>query len=545
MKKVLGYMISLILVIGMFVPCVRVMAEEYEPKVLAVVDITEMSITELQQAVDEGFLTYEQIMRLYLDRIYAYADMYECLTQISDTAIEEAKRCDEIYKSSGRTSPLFGLPVIVKDNLDVCGMATTNGNKYLEEKLATEDADVIVSLKNAGAIIVAKANMDRYAEHSRYSISDYGRVNNAYDLTKSSYGSSGGSAVAAAASLAPICIGTDTNASIRVPSGANGVVGIRPTYGLLSRKGLTPCVVGRDTAGPIAKTVEDAAIILTALNDYKIDYTKALDVNALDGMRIGIIEPLWNFAVPSVREKLEEAVAVLEAQGAEIISMPISICDDWENGVGWYGPYFHQMMDQYDVDVAIHPTLWDEVKSHEVAYGSDSSCGCYVAPSAGVPSVSVPIGQNEAGLPYSMEFVARANDEMTMISAAYAFEQAKALNLKTPLAPNLYEVPETIKRLMELRDQPMYEPYGDIAYGTLYLDIETTYQAAVDYLDTPYYNDMDADATAEKLLRSYIDAITEYRFAELTDLRLCIWKTMYEQKKINSVMRAFENLTKK
>lgn len=143
---------------------------DYENNVshtFAVVDITELSIRELQQAVDDGFLTYEQIMRLYLERIEVYGEMYQCITQISETALEEAIACDQIYKEQGRSSLLFGLPAIVKDNLDVAGMATTDGNAFLETKLATTDADVIASLKNAGAIIVAKANMDRYAEHSQ------------------------------------------------------------------------------------------------------------------------------------------------------------------------------------------------------------------------------------------------------------------------------------------------------------------------------------------------------------------------------------------
>lgn len=469
---------------------------DYENNVshtFAVVDITELSIRELQQAVDDGFLTYEQIMRLYLERIEAYGEMYQCITQISETALEEAIACDQIYKEQGRSSLLFGLPAIVKDNLDVAGMATTDGNAFLETKLATMDADVIASLKNAGAIIVAKANMDRYAEHSQYSISDYGRVNNAFDLSMSAYGSSGGSAVSAAASLAPICIGTDTNASIRVPSGANGVVGIRPTYGLLSRKGLTVCIAGRDTAGPIAKTVEDAAIILTALNNHEIDYTSYLDMYALDGMRIGIIERLWNFATPSVKEQLEIAVAVLEDQGAEIVYMPISICDDWENGV---------------------------------------------------PSVTVPMGQNEKGIPYSMEFVARANDDATAIMAAYCFEQARGLHLKTPLAPNLYEIPDNIVALYKLADQEIYPPIDQYDQGESeeYEQVMRAYQAVLDFLDSSYYDDEQANSVANELRMDYYDAVTDYRFSYLRESRRNIKSQLQEFSVDNFVKEFIEHL---
>lgn len=314
--------------------------------------------------------------------------------------------------------------------------------------------------------------------------------------------------------------------------------------GLLSRKGLTVCIAGRDTAGPIAKTVEDAAIILTALNNHEIDYTSYLDMYALDGMRIGIIERLWNFATPSVKEQLEIAVAVLEDQGAEIVYMPISICDDWENGVGWYGQYFNNMMDEYDVDVAIHPTLWDEVKTHEVAYGSQSSCGSFVAPSAGVPSVTVPMGQNEKGIPYSMEFVARANDDATAIMAAYCFEQARGLHLKTPLAPNLYEIPDNIVALYKLAEQEIYPPIDQYDQGESeeYEQVMRAYQAVLDFLDSSYYDDEQANSVANELRMDYYDAVTDYRFSYLRESRRNIKSQLQEFSVDNFVKEFIEHL---
>lgn len=487
---------------------------EYEPVAFAVVDITELDIAGLQQAVDDGYLTYEQIMLLYLDRIYAYADMYECLIYVSDTALDEARNCDRIYKATGRTSDIFGLPVIVKDNIDVEGMPTTNGNSYLADAVAEEDAPIISELKDAGAIVVAKANMDRYAEHSQYSISDFGRVNNAYDLTKTSYGSSGGSAVSCAASLAPICIGTDTNASIRVPSAANGVVGIRPTKGLLSTEGVTPLIETRDTAGPIAKTVTDAALILSAMTGYQYDYTEALDSNALNGMKIGIVDNLANRATGSVDELFNNAVSVLESCGAEVIHMNISLGASYDCDVTSYNKVFTAAMDRYEVDVVIYPTLYSNVLSHSSAVGGSNSNGWYIAPSAGVPAISVPMGADTDGIPSGIEFVSRAYDDAVVIAAAYAYEQASGVKVKTALSPCLYDSVEEIETLYDIRDTDIDTViYGYFGTDEQYADIESAYSDIIAYLEDSYYDDVNVAENAQNLIEKYENAIISYRMS--------------------------------
>lgn len=487
---------------------------EYEPVAFAVVDITELDIAGLQQAVDDGYLTYEQIMLLYLDRIYAYADMYECLIYVSDTALDEARNCDRIYKATGRTSDIFGLPVIVKDNIDVEGMPTTNGNSYLADAVAEEDAPIISELKDAGAIVVAKANMDRYAEHSQYSISDFGRVNNAYDLTKTSYGSSGGSAVSCAASLAPICIGTDTNASIRVPSAANGVVGIRPTKGLLSTEGVTPLIETRDTAGPIAKTVTDAALILSAMTGYQYDYTEALDSNALNGMKIGIVDNLANRATGSVDELFNNAVSVLESCGAEVIHMNISLGTSYDCDVTSYNKVFTAAMDRYEVDVVIYPTLYSNVLSHSSAVGGSNSNGWYIAPSAGVPAISVPMGADTDGIPSGIEFVSKAYDDAVVIAAAYAYEQASGVKVKTALSPCLYDSVEEIETLYDIRDTDIDTViYGYFGTDEQYADIEAAYSDIIAYLEDSYYDDVNVAENAQNLIEKYENAIISYRMS--------------------------------
>lgn len=483
-------------------------ASAEEGHAVAVCDITKMDIAMLQAAVDEGQLTYKQIMTLYLERIEEYADMYECIISVSDTALAEAAACDEIYAKQGRSSDIFGLPVIVKDNIDVAGMATTNGVAGLSGSLAGEDAEIVAAIKQAGGIIVAKANMDTYAAHSQYSISDFGRVNNAFDLSKSSYGSSGGSAVSAAAALAPVCIGTDTNASIRVPASANGVVGLRPTKGLLSMSGITACVSSRDTPGPLARTVRDTAIILSAMCKGEEDYTKYLREDGLEGMRIGVVSGLSSGSAENQRY-FQQAVALMEQQGAEIVYMSFALPSNYSVNVDAYRRTFTAAMDSYDVDVVVYLTMRSTVMSHaQAAASSGNSNGYAIGPSAGVPAMSVPMAQDSYGMPVGIEFAARAYDEAAVLTAGYAFEQALDLALETELAPALYEPSAELLELLEMSQEPLYAMINSREQG--YDEVEDSYEALVAYAESEYYLDSEAESTASELITDYDSSIAEY-----------------------------------
>lgn len=176
----------------------------------AMIDITGMSIRQLQQAVDEGRLNYETITRIYLDRIEAYADDYNVIISINEQAIEEAKALDVIYKEQGRNSGVFGMPILVKDNIDVKGMPTTAGAKGLINNYPIADVPLIENLRDAGVIFLAKTNMDEFAFNGSFSRSGFGLVKNGFNPLYSSYGSSGGSAVGVALELAVAALGSDT-----------------------------------------------------------------------------------------------------------------------------------------------------------------------------------------------------------------------------------------------------------------------------------------------------------------------------------------------
>ena len=245
----------------------------------APIDITTMDITEISKALDEGILTSEELVNLYLDRINSYNSNYNAIITINNKAIDEAKALDKERSGGKVRSILHGIPIIVKDNIDVYGLPTTAGASALADNYPKANAFVIQKLIDKGAIIFAKANMSEFAFMASSSSSSYGTVKNAYNFDYSAYGSSGGSAVSVAASFASAALGTDTNSSVRVPSAANYVVGLRPTTGLTSTTGVLPYDPERDTVGPITKTVSDSVILLNAISGYDEKYSKSIKSN--------------------------------------------------------------------------------------------------------------------------------------------------------------------------------------------------------------------------------------------------------------------------
>ena len=267
----------------------------------APIDITKETVTSLSKALNEEIITSEELINIYLERIKKYNDQYNALITINENAIKEAKELDEERQNGNIKSAIHGIPIIVKDNIDVLGTATTAGSKALSDNYPNEDALVIQKLKDAGAIIIAKANMSKFAFYASSSSSDYGTVKNAYNLAYSSYGSSGGSAVSVALNFAPIAIGTDTNASVRLPAQAASLIGYRPTLGLISRTGIIPYDPERDTPGIIGKTIEDIITITNIIkgkdeNDdktYDSETLKISEIN-LQNITLGISETFLN-----------------------------------------------------------------------------------------------------------------------------------------------------------------------------------------------------------------------------------------------------------
>ena len=267
-------------------------------------ELTSASIRELNEAIDAGSLTSEELVARFLARIAAYdqaGPMLNSVIAVNTGALERARELDRERLASGRRSPLHGIPVVVKDNIDTRDMPTTAGSFLLEGSLPPDDAHVVQRLRDAGAIIIAKTNLSEFASGDANS-SLGGPIRNPHHLGRSPSGSSGGSGAAVAAAFASFGLGTDTGGSVRGPSSANGIVGLKTTHGLVSRDGVIPLALSFDTVGPMARSVEDIAVALQAMagvdpvdaaTDKSVgrpvpDYPAALRADALAGKRIGV-----------------------------------------------------------------------------------------------------------------------------------------------------------------------------------------------------------------------------------------------------------------
>lgn len=286
-------------------------------------ELEEWSVTEAQAAMTRGELTAVDLTTRYLARIDRVDPRLNAIIATVPDALEQARRLDKERAAGQLRSPLHGIPVAIKDNVAVRGMPNTAGSLALIEVDATQDAPVIRSLREAGAVIVAKANLSEWANfRGRRSSSGWsavgGQVRNPHVLDRSPCGSSSGSAVAVAANLAVLALGTETDGSIVCPSSATGIVGLKPTVGSLSGEGVIPISPTQDTVGPMARSVADVAAMFAALtgND------RSLQPMPLKGVRVGVAGNLVEISA-EVKRVFEAAADALEQAGVELIDIEL------------------------------------------------------------------------------------------------------------------------------------------------------------------------------------------------------------------------------
>jgi amidase len=295
------------------------------------------TIPEINAALDAGALTSEKLTGLYLARIAAYEPSLHAIITLNPKAREEARALDAERRAGKVRSPLHGIPVVLKDNFDTTDLPTTGGFYGLKDSLPPSDATLTAQLRQAGAIILAKVNLSEFASGGAMS-SLGGQSHNPHNLAVTPAGSSGGTGVAIAAYYAPLGYGTDTGGSIRGPSTVNGIVGLKPTHGLLSRAGIIPLALSFDTGGPMARSVTDIAVSLgvtvSATADPRdaatqkavgripadLDYTKFLDRGALKGARIGVARDFLGHDA-EVDTTIESALSAMRAQGAIVVDV--------------------------------------------------------------------------------------------------------------------------------------------------------------------------------------------------------------------------------
>ena len=309
---------------------------------LADFELNEMTLTELQEKMTAGKYTAEQLTALYLQRIEAIdknGPKLNSVIEVNPDAIAIAKAMDAERKSGKVRGPLHGIPVLIKDNIDtVDKMMTTAGSLALVGNVASQDAFIVKKLREAGAVLLGKTNLSEWANfRSTKSCSGWssrgGQTKNPYIIDHNPCGSSSGSGVAVSANLCAVAVGTETDGSVTCPASVNGVVGIKPTVGLLSRSGIIPISHTQDTAGPLTRTVKDAAILLGAMagidsNDAvtkesegkaQADYTKFLNADGLKGKIIGVEKKKYENQY--LNKLQEQALNMMRQQGAMIVEI--------------------------------------------------------------------------------------------------------------------------------------------------------------------------------------------------------------------------------
>jgi Asp-tRNA(Asn)/Glu-tRNA(Gln) amidotransferase A subunit family amidase len=479
-------------------------------------DVLEATVEELRAAIEGVEVTAEGLVDRYRARIDTYDDDLNAVLTLNDDARERARELDAAYEDSGFVGPLHGVPILLKDNHDTGDMPTTAGSTALAESRPDDDAFVVRQLREAGGVVLGKTNLQEFSFGVDTISSLGGETRNAYDLDRRPSGSSGGTAAAIAANLGAVGTGSDTCSSVRSPPAFNDLVGVRPTRGLVSRTGIVPLSESQDTAGPIARSVADAARLLDAMAGYDPEdpvtargvgqvpedgYVSHFDEDGLGGARSGVVREFVGLqdegsapaeAAEKVTAVVETAIEEMEAAGATIVD-PVEVAETGHLGSARVIPYeFKRDFDEYlaELDGSVpYDSLEAIVASGEVApavasrlEGSDildtdvesldrnagylrrldrrrhlkvdterrmverdldallyppstippveipdhqpfEELNCELSAHTGLPSMVVPAGFTDGGLPVGVELLGREFAEPDLFELAYAYEQ--------------------------------------------------------------------------------------------------------------------------
>jgi len=475
--------------------------------------LEELTLDEVRVFFTKGTITAKDLVLLYFERILTFdsdPNGLNSLLEINPDALQIAESLDYERKITGFRSPLHGIPVLIKDNLATADkMKTSAGSLVMKDSFAREDSFLVKQLRDAGAIILGKTNMTEWANFMTDGMpagfsSRGGQVVNPYGKRFDVGGSSTGSATAIAANFAMLAIGTETSGSILSPASQHSIVGLKPTVGLLSRTGIIPISITQDTAGPMTRTVKDAALLLNTIAKIdefdpttktnlldKIDFTSFLDKKGLKGKRIGIVrEGVFEHLSPEQKLVMEEAINQLKKIGAVIVDpvvVPSSqlpwtmdvMIHEFKVALNTYlNDYtdssapkslkelisFNQldqvnrlkfgqtMLERAEKTSGtltepeyLTALSFDHLQSKEMGIDAvlqeqqldalvyPNNLGAAIPAKAGYPSITVPAGYTSQGEPVGLTFTGTAFSEPTLMTFAYAFEQATKFRVKPPL----------------------------------------------------------------------------------------------------------------
>ncbi len=464
-------------------------------------EICYMSAGSLSKLVENKKVSPVEIVDAHLSRIDATEPILNSfITLLADESRIAARQAEKDIQSGKYKGPLHGIPVALKDLYNTAGVRTTSGSKIFDTFIPAEDCTVASKFHQAGAILIGKLNMHPFAYGPTGENIDYGHMHNPWNPEMITGGSSGGSGSAVAAGQCTITTGSDTGGSIRIPAALCGIVGLKPTYGLVSRWGLTALSWSLDHPGPMVRTVEDAAMTLNVMAGHdpkdiasaKVDipdYTSALTGN-VRGLRIGMPKEYFEAPLdPQVRKAVEDAISVLEGMGAEVKEVSFPLFNESQaisstvlmseatafhrdllerDGHQLYEPVRQRLeaglfisaadylraqqartlLDQQgrrlldDVDILAGPTepitapeiLAPKVLAGEQEIGVVGALTQYTRPYNinGFPAISVPCGFSNTNMPIGLQLAGKPFDEMTVLRAAHAYEQASNWHTKRP-----------------------------------------------------------------------------------------------------------------
>jgi aspartyl-tRNA(Asn)/glutamyl-tRNA(Gln) amidotransferase subunit A len=452
-----------------------------------------LTLAEASARIRAGTVTATDLVNACLARIEIYNPKINAfITVTRDAALAQARMLDAEQRAGRLRGPLHGIPIALKDNIDTAGQRTTAASAVFDDRVPTEDAEVTRRLAAAGAIVVGKTNLHEFAFGGTSATSYYGPVRNPWSLERNPGGSSGGSAAAVATDLCYAALGTDTGGSIRTPASYCSVVGLKPTYGLVSIRGIIPLVLSLDHCGPIARTVLDAAMILSVLAGYDRldiasvehapeDYVAALK-QPVSGWRIGVVRaPFFDLLDPDVARVTDEALRVVAKLTKGTTDTMLPPTRDIQVGAETYAYHeemFGRMQGRYmiptrrslqnganakagdyvrghwrlellrrtiddafrGVDLVVLPTRRRTPRTVDAAIKREETdvprnpelenTGAFNA--YGIPAISVPCGFTSKGMPVGLMIAGPRFAEGKVLALAHAFEQATDFHTKKP-----------------------------------------------------------------------------------------------------------------
>ncbi|MBQ3357101.1 MAG: amidase [Oscillospiraceae bacterium] len=494
MKKYFIRLTALMLSLLLLLPYAAA-AEESEAQQLnalfTTADLMDATIADMLEAMDEGRLTSERLTQMYLDRIEKYDIPMELRTiiNLNPNAIAEARRADQM-RANGATGRLLGIPILVKDSIDVAGLPTTCGAYLRQNSIAAADAEAVARLRAEGAVFLGKTNMSTFSETAGNSISEIaGMVGNAYDPSRTPAGSSGGSAVAVACCFCAAALGADTYSSLRRPASFAGIYTLRSSFGMVSQIGMERLNFDQDVIGPMCRNAEDMALVFdviagtdpadpyTEAADLYIPrggYTSVLDENGLQGKRIGYLANSFGYLYqvgtdqlaqlpqpldPKITGMVDRTKQILIDGGAELVDLSTELSEYYVASVTGNGTpsnmlsireHVTQVLEKNHIDAVIYVSQNDVPETQEDPTGKFDNPSRYLftfSPLGGLPEIVLPMGLSKTdpadgvthALPLGLSMFAGYGKDDVLLQIAYAYDQiadVKTHPWTTPVLPD-------------------------------------------------------------------------------------------------------------